>query len=114
MENEKAYIVEEVGFKIIEDEIDFDNPIITENEWSNKLSEQYCYCFRGKKNNLWPEGRLYLAVNCFKKKKEAINRLAAIIKYVIEENSILIENLNRENERLNKKLNDIENEEIDE
>ena len=110
--NTKAYIVDEVGFKIITDEIDFDNPIITENHWSNKFSERYCYCFRGKKSNLWPEGRLYLTQNCFKTEKEAKEKLKTIIKYTIEENLILIENLNGENERLNKKLNDIENGQI--
>ena len=81
MKSEKAYIVEEVGFKIITDEIDFDNPIKTENQWSNKFSERYCYCFRGKKSNLWPEGRLYLANNCFKTEKEANEKLKTIIKY---------------------------------
>lgn len=102
MKNEKAYIVEEVGFKIITDEIDFDNPIKTENQWSNKFSERYCYCFRGKKSNLWPEGRLYLAENCFNTKEEAKEKLKEIILETLDKNLILIENLQKENHKLYK------------
>lgn len=102
MKNEKAYIVEEVGFKIIMDEIDFDNPIKTENQWSNKISERYCYCFRGKKSNLWPEGRLYLAENCFNTKEAAKEKLKEIILKTLDKNLILIENLQKENHKLYK------------
>ena len=102
MKNEKAYIVEEVGFKIIMDEIDFDNPIKTENQWSNKNSERYCYCFREKKSNLWPEGRLYLAENCFNTKEAAKEKLREIILNTLDKNLILIENLQKENHKLYK------------
>lgn len=102
MKNEKAYIVEEVGFKIITDEIDFDNPIKTENQWSNKISERYCYCFRGKKSNLWPEGRLYLVENCFNTKEAAKEKLKEIILKTLNKNLILIENLQKENHKLYK------------
>lgn len=107
--NTKVYIVDECAFKIKSDEVDFENPILKENG-SNKLSGMYSYYFRGKKTNLWPEGRLYLAENCFKTKKEAIAKLKKIVLETIEENLILIENLENENKKLYKIMEDLKHE----
>ena len=96
-----AYIVDEDSFKIKQDYVDFDNPILKENG-SNKLSGMYSYYFKGKKTNLWPEGRLYLAENCFKTEKEAQDKLKKIAQETIEQNLILIESLTTENEKLKK------------
>lgn len=96
-----AYIVDEDSFKIKQDDVDFDNPILKENG-SNKLSGMYSYYFKGKKTNLWPEGRLYLTENCFKTEKEAQDKLKKIAQETIEQNLILIENLTTENEKLKK------------
>ena len=109
--NTKAYIVDEISFKIKRDEVDFNNPILKENG-SNKLSGMYSYYFRGKKTNLWPEGRLYLAENCFNTEKEAKEKLKTIIKDTIEQNSILIDNLNSENKKLFIKLAELNNVQI--
>lgn len=97
----KAYIVDELTFKIKRDEVDFNNPVLKENG-SNKLSGMYSYYFRGKKTNFWPEGKLYLVENCFKTEKEAKERLKQIILYTIEQNLILIENSQKENHKLYK------------
>lgn len=96
-----TYIVDEDSFKIKQDDVDFDNPILKENG-SNKLSGMYSYYFKGKKTSLCPEGRLYLAENCFKTEKEAQDKLKKIAQETIEQNLILIENLTTENEKLKK------------
>lgn len=107
MSEYKAYIADEDSFSIVEDIIDDCKSICIVNG-TNKLDGMYSYYVRGKANNLCPEGRLYLTENCFKTKKGAINRLKNIIKNTIDENSILIENLTNENNKLYKIMEDLD------
>lgn len=113
MKERNAYIVDEIRFSILQDMIDFDNPILEENE-NHKLDGRFSYYFRGRKTNFFPEGRLYHIENCFETETKAKEKLKTIIKDTIEQNSILIDNLNGENKKLFLKLAELNNVQIDE
>lgn len=109
MNKYNAFIVDEFRLSILHDMIDFDTPILEENE-SHKLDGRLSYYFRGRKTNLFPEGRLYHVENCFKTEKQAKDKLREVVSYTLEENLILIENLENENKKLYKLMEELKHE----
>ena len=71
------------------------------------ITKKVSTVLRGASNNLYPDGRLYLAEYCFETEEEAMAKLKSVIQKTIEQNEILIENLNGENNRLSKKLEEL-------
>lgn len=110
--NTKAYIVDELSFKIKRDEVDFAHCIkmdipLTATDIANHVEKKSGWFVRGAKTNLNPDGKIYLAENCFKTEEEAKERLREIVLKTLDENLILIENLQKENKKLCKIMEDI-------
>lgn len=105
--NTKAYIVDEISFKIKRDEVDLAHCIkmdipLTATDIANHVEKKAGWFVRGAKTNLNPEGKIYLAENCFKTKEAAKEKLKDIILKTLDKNLILIENLQKENHKLYK------------
>ena len=106
MKERNAYIVDEIRFSILQDMIDFDDPILEENE-NHKLDGRFSYYFRGRKTSFFPEGRLYHVENCFKTRELAEDKLVEVMRSEIENNEILMKNLSTENCKLYEKIQNI-------
>lgn len=105
--NTKAYIVDEISFKIKRDEVDLAHYIkmdmpLTATDIANHIEKKSAWFVRGTKTNLNPEGKLYLAENCFRTEKKAKERLKDIVIKTMDSNLILIKNLQKENNKLYK------------
>ena len=105
--NTKAYIVDEISFKIKRDEVDLAHCIkmdipLTATDIANHVEKKAGWFVRGAKTSLNPEGKIYLAENCFNTEKAAKEKLKEIILKTLDENLILIENLQEENHKLYK------------
>lgn len=103
----KVYIVDEISFKIKRDEVDLAHCIkmdipLTATDIANHVEKKAGWFVRGAKTSLNPEGKIYLAENCFNTEKAAKEKLKEIILKTLDENLILIENLQKENHKLYK------------
>lgn len=104
-----CYIVDKFQLKVKCDVVDYQNgirvdfPLTSENIAKGEKAKTLLYLV-GRKNNLYPNGPMYPAEDCFKTRKEAEAKLEQIIRTTIRENITLIENLNGENKLLYKKL----------
>lgn len=112
MDKYNCYIVNRLAFKVDCDIVDYQHalrveiPLTAEDIAKGKKQKSVWYLV-GRKTTLNPEGKKYLADDCFKTRELAEDKLVEVMRSEIEKNEILMKNLSTENCKLYEKIQNI-------